>query len=216
MILSHSKTYKENNLERAIIQQGNQDNIGHSAKILESDKIGLDLIVNENPKEITIEFTDEPGFVDPRDLAWRQYQLDMQRSESNTSHHENLINLHTPPEGDETDYTQVEKSKNTEFSKSTTQMLEPLKDNWSITMKALLTDREKRFRRLEEGFATVNASKLRLESLEREVQGECLRLSSVSKKNEDILPGLFSMAQASSLRVKSVELNVQRRLAWLR
>ena len=80
-------------------------------------------------------------------------------------------------------------------------------------MNALLTDREKRFRRLEEGFAAVNSSKLRLESLEREIQGECHRLSTVSKKNEDILPGLFSKAQASSLRVKSVELNVQHRLA---
>ena len=115
-----------------------------NARILESTETGSDLIANESIREMTIEFTDEPGFVDPRDLVRRQYQLDMQRSESNTSHHENLINLHTLTEGDETDHTQVEKSKNTEFSKSMTQMLESLKDNWSITMKALLTDQEQR------------------------------------------------------------------------
>ena len=39
----------------------------HSAKILESVKIGLDLIVNESTREMTIEFTNEPGFVYPRD-----------------------------------------------------------------------------------------------------------------------------------------------------
>ena len=91
--------------------------------------------------------------------------------------------------------------------------MESLKDNWSITMNSLLTDQEQRVGRLEEGFAAVNSSKLRLESLEREIQGDCQRLSSISKKNEDMLPGLFSKAQASSLKVKSVEFDVQHRLA---
>ena len=92
--LNIDKTYdynREDNLERVVVQQGEQDNIVHSAKILELDEIGSDLTVNENTREMNIEFTDEPGFVDPRDLARRKYQLDLQRSELNPSHHENLI-----------------------------------------------------------------------------------------------------------------------------
>ena len=78
-----------------------------NARILESTETGSDLIANESIREMTIEFTDEPGFVDPRDLARRQYQLDLQRAESNPSHLENLIDLSSPAEGGETDHTQI-------------------------------------------------------------------------------------------------------------
>ena len=91
--LNINETYdynREDNLERVLVQQGEQDNIVHGAKILESGEIGSNLTVNENTREINIEFTDEPGFVDPRDLAWRKYQSDLQRSELNLLHHENL------------------------------------------------------------------------------------------------------------------------------
>ena len=124
-----------------------------------------------------------------------------------------MIDLSSPAEGGETDYTQVEKSKNMEFSKSTTQVMESLRDNWSITMKTLLTSQEQRVRRLEEGFSAVRSSNLRIESLECEIQEACQRLRSVSKKHENMLPGLFSKAQASSLRVKTVKFNVEHRLA---
>ena len=98
----------------------------HSAKILESDEIGLDLTVNENrSREMNIEFTDEPGFVNPRDLARRKYQSDLQRSELNPSHHENLIELNTPTEGGETDDTQMEKPNSMEFSKSISKCWNP-------------------------------------------------------------------------------------------
>ena len=100
-----------------------------------------------------------------------------------------------------------------EFSKSTTQVMESLRDNWSITMKTLLTSQEQRVRRLEEGFSTVRSSNLRIESLECEIQEACQRKRSVSNKNEVMLPGLFSKAQVSSLRVKTVEFNVEHRLA---
>ena len=43
-----------------------------NARVLESKETGSDLISNESIREMTIEFTDEPGFVDPRDLARRQ------------------------------------------------------------------------------------------------------------------------------------------------
>ena len=109
--LNINKTYdydRENNLEGVVFQQGEQDNIVHGAKILESDEFGLDLTVDENTREtlhqnmgkqMNIKFTDEPGFVDPRDLARRRYQSDLQRSEPNPLHHENLIELNTPTEG---------------------------------------------------------------------------------------------------------------------
>ena len=71
-------------------------------------------------------------------------------------------------------------------------MLESLKDSWITTMKTLLTDQEQRVGRLEKGFAAVSSSNLRIESLGCEIQGECQRLSSVSRRNEDMLPGLFS------------------------
>ena len=62
-------------------------------------------------------------------------------------------------------------------------------------------------------FAAVSSSNLRIESLGCEIQGEYQRLSSVSRRNEDMLPGLFSEAQATSSKIKSVELSVQHRLA---
>ena len=107
----------------------------------------------------------------------------------------------------------MKKPNSMELSKSMTQMLEPLKDNWSNTMKTLMTDQEERVGRLERGFPAVSSSNLRIESLGCEIQGECQRLSSVSRRNKDMLPGLFSEAQASSSRIKSVELTVQHRLA---
>ena len=86
----------------------------------------------------------------------------------------------------------MKKPNSMELSKSMTQMLEPLKDNWSNTMKTLMTDQEERVGRLERGFPAVSSSNLRIESLGCEIQGECQRLSSVSRRNEDMLPGLFS------------------------
>ena len=80
-------------------------------------------------------------------------------------------------------------------------------------MKTLLTSQEQRVRRLEEGFSAVRSSNLRIESLEFEIQEACQRVCSVSKKNENLLPGLLSKAQASSLRVKTVEFIVEHRLA---
>ena len=109
--LNINKTYdydRENNLEGVVFQQGEQDNIVHGAKILESDEFGSDLTVDENTREtlhqnmgkqMNIELTDKPGFVDPRDLARRRYQSDLQRSEPNPLHHENLIELNTPTKG---------------------------------------------------------------------------------------------------------------------
>ena len=63
---------------------------------------------------------------------------------------EDLIYLSSPAEGSETDHSQVEKSNNMELYKSTTQVMESLRNNWDIT-KTLLTNQEQRVRRLEEG-----------------------------------------------------------------
>ena len=55
------------------------------------------------------EFTDEDGFVDPRDLARRQLQLDQHRMESNTPLMEDLIDLSPPAEDSRTDHSQVDR-----------------------------------------------------------------------------------------------------------
>ena len=80
-----------------------------------------------------------------------------------------------------------------------------LGNNWDVTMNSLLTNREQRIRRLEEGVCTMESSKLRIESIECEIQGRCQRIRSISNNNKTILPGLLSKAQASSVRVRTVE-----------
>ena len=168
--LNINKTYdydREDNLELVLAQEGRKDNIVRSAKVLESDRIGLDLTASENTREthhqamskqMDIEFTDEPGFVDPRDLARRRFQSGFQRAEPNPSRHENLIELNYLTVSVEIDGTQMRNPSGIDFSKSMTQMLESLKDNWSTTMKTLLTDQEERVGRLEQGFAAVSSS----------------------------------------------------------
>ena len=127
-----------------------EDQVVDNARILESKETSSDLNSDETIREMTIEFTDEDGFVDPRDLARRQHQLYLQRTESNPLHMEDLIDLSSLAEGSETDHSQVEKSNNMELYKSTTQVMESLRNNWDIT-KTLLTNQEQRVRRLEEG-----------------------------------------------------------------
>ena len=77
-----------------------------------------------------------------------------------------------------------------EFSNSMILMLESLKDDWSTTMKTLLTNQEERVERLEQGFAAVNSSSRRIESLNLKTQVEYQRLNSIIQKTEDILPDL--------------------------
>ena len=91
--------------------------------------------------------------------------------------------------------------------------MESLGSNWDVTMNSLLTNQEQRIRRLEEGIYTMESSKLRIESLECQIQDRCQRIRSISNNNEIILPGLLSKAQASSVRVRTVEANVEHRLA---
>ena len=92
--------------------------------------------------------------------------------------------------------------------------MESLGSNWDVTMKRLLTNQEQRIRRLEKGIIyTMESSKLRIESLECKIQERCQRIRSISKNNEVILPGLLSKAQVSSVRVRTVEANVEHRLA---
>ena len=62
------------------------------------------------------EFTDEDGFVDPRDLARRQLQLDLQRTESNPLDMEDLIDLRSTAEDSITDHSQVEKANNKKYT----------------------------------------------------------------------------------------------------
>ena len=71
-------------------------------------------------------------------------------------------------------------------------------------MKTLLTDQEQRVGRLEKGFAAVSSSNLRIESLGCEIQREYQRLSSVSRRNEDMLPGLFSEVKQESNLLNSL------------
>ena len=197
-------------MELVLAQEGRQDNIVRSAKVLESDRIGLDLTASENTREthhqamskqMDIEFTDEPGFVDPRDLARRRFQSGFQRAEPNPSRHENLIELNYLTVSVEIDGTQMRNPSGIDFSKSMTQMLESLKDNWSTTMKTLLTDQEERVGRLEQGFAAVSSSNLRIESQSHKIQAEYQRLNSVIQKTEDVLPGLCSEVQANFLNL---------------
>ena len=91
--------------------------------------------------------------------------------------------------------------------------MESLGKNWDITMNRLLTNQEKRIRRLEEGICTKESTKLRIESLECKIQDRCQWIRSISNNNEIILPELLSKAQASSLRVRTVDANVDHRLA---
>ena len=51
-----------------------EDQVVDNARILESKETSSDLNSDETIREMTIEFTDEDGFVDPRDLARRQHQ----------------------------------------------------------------------------------------------------------------------------------------------
>ena len=87
---------------------------------------------------ITYEFTDEDGFVDPRDLARRQLQ----------SYH-----------------PQVARPNNKEGYKTIIQEEESLGNNWDITMNRLLTNQEERIRKLEEGICATESTKIRIESL---------------------------------------------------
>ena len=103
-----NKTYdysRADNTELVLAQQRRKNIIASSAQILESDRIGSDLTVSGQSrkthhqtisKQMDIEFTDEPGFVDPRDLVRRRFQPGFQRSEPNLSSHENLIEPNTP------------------------------------------------------------------------------------------------------------------------
>ena len=59
----------------------------------------------------------------------------------------------------------------------------------------------------------MESSKLRIESIECEIQGRCQRIHSISYNNETMLPGLLSKAQASSARVTTEGANVEHRLA---
>ena len=154
--LNINKTYdydKEDNMELA--QQGRKDDTVHSVQILESDKVGLDLIaiptigearIQTMSNQMNIEFTDEPGFVDPKGLARRRFQSDLQRSEPNA-----------PTVSIEINDMHMRNPDNIDFLKSMTQVLESLKDNWSSTMKGLLTDQEERVEKLEQGLAAVSS-----------------------------------------------------------
>ena len=53
--------------------------------------------------QINTEFTDEPGFVDPRDLARRKFQEDLQKSESILSRLEDLTEPNSQIGGAESD-----------------------------------------------------------------------------------------------------------------
>ena len=94
------------------------------------------------------EFTDEDGFADPRDLARSQRQLDLQRTESNSPHMEDLIDLTSPTENSRTDYSQVEKSNQKKGHESVNQGMGSLRGNWDVTINNLLTNQEQRIRRL--------------------------------------------------------------------
>ena len=128
---------------------------------------------------------------------------------------EDLIYLSSPAEGSETDHSQVEKSNNMELYKSTTQVMEPLRNNWDITMNRLLTNQEERIRELEKGISTTESAKTRIESLEFEIQTRCQQIRSISSNNEIVLPELLSKAQASSVRIRCVEADIDQRLSKL-
>ena len=63
-----------------------------------------------------IEFTDESGFVDPRDLARRRFQSGFPRSVPNLSSHENLIEPNTPTVSVEIYDTQIRNPNGIDFS----------------------------------------------------------------------------------------------------
>ena len=62
-----------------IIAEIGSDRIGSDFSALEQSRHVHDQPVSN---QMNIEFTDEPGFVDPRDLARRKFQEDLQKSES--------------------------------------------------------------------------------------------------------------------------------------
>ena len=80
-------------------------------------------------------------------------------------------------------------------------------------MKTLLTNQEERVERLEQGFAAVNSSSRRIESLNLKTQVEYQRLNSIIQKTEEVLPDLCTEVQTNSLNLKAAELMVQHRLA---
>ena len=114
----------------------------------------------------------------------------MQKSESIPLCPENPTDLSCPMSRAEKDDAPTGDVSDIEFSNSMILMLESLKDDWSTTMKTLLTNKEERVERLEQGFAAVNSSSRRIESLNLKTQVEYQRLNSIIQKTEDILPDL--------------------------
>ena len=110
---------------------------------------------------------------------------------------------------------QVARLNNKEGYKTIIQEGESLGSNWDITMNRLLTNQEERNRKLEEGICTTESAKTRIESLEYEIQTRCQRIRSIPSNNEIVLPELLSKAQASSVRVRSVEADIDQRLSKL-
>ena len=152
-------------------------------RVFESDRIGSDFSALEQSRNVhdqpvsnlmNIEFTDEPGFVDPRDLARRKFQEDLQKSKSIPLGPEDLTKPNSSIGGAESDDTQTENLADVEFSRSMILMLELLNDNWSTTMKTLYTNQEDRVERLEQGFAAVISSNRRIESLKLRTQVKIL------------------------------------------
>ena len=110
---------------------------------------------------------------------------------------------------------QVARLNNKEGYKTIIQEGESLGSNWDITMNRLLTNQEERIQKLEEGICTTESAKTRIESLEYKIQTRCQRIRSISSNNEIVLPELLSKAQASSVRVRSVEADIDQRLSKL-
>ena len=110
------------------------------------------------------EFTVKDRFVDSRDLARRQLQ---------------------------SCHPQVARPNNKEGYKTIIQEEGSLGSNWDITMNRLLTNQEERIKKLEEGICTAESTKIRIESLEYEIQNRCQQIRSISDNNEIILPELL-------------------------
>ena len=110
---------------------------------------------------------------------------------------------------------QVARPNNKEGYKTIIQEEESLGNNWDITMNRLLTNQEERIQKLEEGICTTESTKMRIESLEYEIQNRCQQIRSISNNNEIILPELLNKAQASSVRVRTAEADVDQRLSTL-
>ena len=125
----------------------------------------------------------------------------MQKSESIPLCPENPTDLSCPMSRAEKDDAPTGDVSDIEFSNSMILMLESLKDDWSTTMKTLLTNQEERDETLEQGFAAVRSSNLRIESLNHKIQAEYQRLNSVIQKTEDVLPGLCTEVQANFLNL---------------